>query len=69
MLLSLSLKNIISSRQCNETEEEAKSHGTQNFDMASNDEKKKVVANERCFLGKNCTVPLPGKKNKNKHLN
>lgn len=66
MLLSLSLKNIISPRQCNETEEgeEAKSHGTQSFDMASNDDKKKVVANERCFLGENCTVPLPGKKTK-----
>lgn len=38
------------------------SHATQSFGMALNDEKKKVVANERCFLGKNCTVPLTGEK-------
>ena len=65
MLLSLSLKNIISPRQCSETkegEEAMESHATQSFGMALNDEKKKVVANERCFLGKNCTVPLTGEK-------
>ena len=64
MLLSLSLKNIISPRQCSETEEgeEAKSHRTQSLEMALNDGKKKVVANERSFFGKNCTVPLIRKK-------
>lgn len=67
MLLSLSLKNMISPRQCSETkegEEAMESHGTQSFDLALNDEKKNVVANERCFLGKNCTLPLIGEKKK-----
>lgn len=42
---------------------EKRHHRTQSFEMALNDEKKKVVANERSFFGENCVVsPLTGKK-------